>query len=52
MESAELRKPPMRINYSLAKHPSLPLRREARRRFEPRFGTTLPLKYFVEEWDD
>jgi hypothetical protein len=47
-----IKETPMRINYSLAKHPSLPLRREARRRSGPMFGTTLPLEYFVEEWDD
>jgi hypothetical protein len=45
-------KTPMRINYSLAKHPSLPFGREARRKPGPRFGTTPPLEHFVEEWDD
>lgn len=44
--------PPVRINYSLVKHPSLSFRREIRRKPRPRFGTTLPLEYFVEEWED
>jgi hypothetical protein len=42
----------MRINYSLAKHPSLPFGRTLRKKPAPRFGITLPLEYFVEEWDD
>ena len=42
----------MRINYGLVKHPSLPFGGEIRRKLGPRFGTTLPLEYFVEEWDD
>lgn len=43
---------PMRINYRLVKHPSLLIRVESRRKARLRFGTTLPLECFVEEWDD
>ena len=43
---------PMHINYSLAKHPSLPFGKESRRKPRLRFGTTLPLECFVEEWAD
>ena len=43
---------PMRINYCLAEHPSLPLGREARRKPGLRLGTTMPLEYFLEEWED
>lgn len=42
----------MRINYCLAKHPLLPHRREIRRKLGPRFGTTLPLEHFVEQWEE
>jgi hypothetical protein len=38
---------PMRINYSLAKHP-----RGSRRKSGLRFGVTMPLECFVEEWED
>ena len=42
----------MRINYCLARHPSFPIERETRREPRSRFGTTLRLSCFVEEWDD
>jgi hypothetical protein len=41
---------PMRIIYELMKHPSLPHRRESRAKTTGRFGTTLPLEFFIKEW--
>ncbi len=41
---------PMRVVYTLVKHPMYPVRREARMKRKP--STTLPLEYFVDEWVD
>ncbi|MFQ5834227.1 MAG: hypothetical protein ACE5H4_16100, partial [Candidatus Thorarchaeota archaeon] len=42
---------PMRVNYTLAKHPSLPVRRRSKGKGVD-YATTLPLACFVEEWFD
>jgi hypothetical protein len=41
---------PMRVVYTLVKHPMYPVRRAARMKRNP--STTLPLEHFVEEWVD
>jgi len=40
---------PMRIVYSLTKHPSLPIRSESLLKLGSAFGTTLPLDYFFSD---
>ncbi|MFW9975975.1 MAG: hypothetical protein ACFFDQ_11955 [Candidatus Thorarchaeota archaeon] len=40
---------PMRTVYSLAKHPSLPIRSESQTKMGPAFGVTLPLDYFFRD---
>lgn len=42
---------PMRINYGLASHPSLSPRRATRSKAGLSFRATLPLEYFMEEWE-
>ena len=37
---------PMRVTYSLTKHPCLPTKTESRMKYEARFGVTLPLDYY------
>ncbi|MFW9889086.1 MAG: hypothetical protein ACFFER_12945, partial [Candidatus Thorarchaeota archaeon] len=41
---------PMRVVYTLVKHPMYPVRRAARMKRKP--SSTLPLEHFVEEWVD
>ncbi|MFW9888739.1 MAG: hypothetical protein ACFFER_11175, partial [Candidatus Thorarchaeota archaeon] len=41
---------PMRVVYTLVKHPMYPVRRAARMKRKP--SSTLPLEHFVEEWAD
>ncbi|MBN2230535.1 MAG: hypothetical protein JW779_13185 [Candidatus Thorarchaeota archaeon] len=40
---------PMRVLYTLTKHPSLPIITNYRTKHEARFGVTLPLDYFFDE---
>jgi len=40
---------PMRVSYTLRKHPSLPERIESRVKYKPGFGVTLPLQYYFDE---
>jgi hypothetical protein len=40
---------PMRIVYTLTKHPSLPVRSEYQIRHTARYGVTLPLEFFFED---
>ncbi|TFG31021.1 hypothetical protein EU528_07260 [Candidatus Thorarchaeota archaeon] len=40
---------PMRILYSMLKHPSFPPRTEGRSKFSPRYGVTLPLQHYFDE---
>ena len=42
---------PQRIEYTLAKHPRLPVRRATRWKEGARFGTTLPLECFFGDSD-
>ena len=42
---------PMRIIYELMKHPALPPRRGSRPKPTGRFGSTLPLEFFIKEWN-
>ncbi|MFW9844541.1 MAG: hypothetical protein ACFFEV_08190 [Candidatus Thorarchaeota archaeon] len=40
---------PMRILYSMLKHPSLPPRTESNSKYIPKYGVTLPLQHFFDE---
>jgi len=40
---------PMRILYSMLKHPSFPPRTECCSKYKARYGVTLPLQYFFDE---